>query len=204
MRKPSQKTVVRLLRWTAPLLILLLLAGCSYFRRRAAKRQPYSKLSPPVAYELIRDNPEMLIVDLRPAEEYNGETGHIQRAKNYPLDRLPYRLLELEAFRQETFLVYCRAGQCGGEGMAVLLSSGFENVILLDGGIDAWIRTGFKTVLPRGSAGLVVQNPQRPLRPGEKAQRVPEVEVPELPPPPPPPPNLRGSAASRPVQGDLS
>ena len=175
---------------------LLLLAGCSYFRPRDAQRQPYRKLGPSVAYELIRDNPEMLILDLRTPEEYDGETGHLRRAQNIPLERLPYRLLEISSYRGETFLVYCRADNCGDQAIAVLLSSGFENAILMDGGIDAWIRAGFKTVLPATVAGRLPQSPMRPLKPGEKARPVPEVETPELPPPPPPPPLLRGAAAS--------
>lgn len=167
---------------------LLLLAGCSYFHRsRGHKVDPYRKLSPPVAYELIRDNPEMLILDLRKPGEYNGESGHLRRARNIPVDRLPYRLLEITSYRDETFLVYCRGGDpCGAEGIADLRSSGFENVILMDGGIDAWIRAGFKTVLPASIAGQINQRPLMPLKPGEKSRPVPEIEVPEVPLPPPP------------------
>ena len=37
-----------------------------------------------------------------------------------------------------------------GDGRPAL-ASGFENVILMDGGIEEWIREGFKTVLPATS-----------------------------------------------------
>lgn len=177
----------RLLLWIVPVLAVLLLTGCSYLHRKRGKSDLYRKLSPPVAYELIRDNPEMLVIDLRSPKEYNGETGHLRRAVNIPVDRLPYRLLEISAYRQETFLVYCRADGCGAEGIADLRSSGFENVILMDGGIDAWIRTGFKTVLPQGASSRNNQRPLMPLKPGEKPRPVPEVETPEIPLPPPPP-----------------
>ncbi len=198
MREPAHRLprTSRLLRRIVPLLVLLLPAGCSYLRPRDAQRQPYRKLSPPVAYELIRDNPDMLILDLRTPEEYNGETGHLRRAQNIPLERLPYRILEISSYRGETFLVYCRADTCGDQAIAVLLSSGFENAILMDGGIDAWIHAGFKTVLPAAAAGRLTPSPVRPLKPGEKPRPVPEAETPELPPPPPPPPILRGAAAS--------
>jgi rhodanese-related sulfurtransferase len=181
----------RLLRWAAPVLLAVMvlpLAGCSYFHRSRGKVDPYRKLSPAVTYELIRDNPEMLVLDLRKPEEYNGETGHIRRARNIPVDRLVYRLLEIAAYREETFLVYCRADPCGAEGVVDLRSSGFENVILMDGGIEAWIRAGFKTVLPLGIVSPASQSPLMPLKPGEKPRPVPEVETPEVPPPPPPPP----------------
>lgn len=169
-------------------LVLLVCMGCSLFRR-SGERPPFRKLSPPIAYELMRDSPEMLVLDLRPQEEYDGETGHIRRAVNLPLDRLPYRLLEISPFREETVLVYCRADDCGAKGMAILLASGFEDAVLMDGGIDAWIRGGFKTVLPTEAAGRSRQptdgrGPVRPYRPGEIA---PRQEMPVEPPPPPPP-----------------
>jgi rhodanese-related sulfurtransferase len=124
-----------------------MLAGCRSWRNR--ERPPFRKVSPPVAFEILRDSPDVLILDLRTREEYLGDTGHIYRARNIPLERLPDRLLEIAPFRDDTFLVYCRDGDtCGEEGMAILISSGFENAILVDGGIDGWIRYGFRTVLP--------------------------------------------------------
>jgi rhodanese-related sulfurtransferase len=177
-----------------PLLVLALalLAGCSLFRS-SAKRPPFKKLSPPIAYEIMRDSPEMLVLDLRTSQEYNGETGHIRLAQNIPLERLPYRLLEISAFREETILVYCRADDCGEKGMAILKASGFEDVVLMDGGIDAWIKEGFKTVLPAEAASQQPPQPSdgrgplRPRRPRE-TEVAPRREVPVEPPPSPPPP----------------
>ena len=176
--------VVPLLVFTLPLV-----AGCAQFRR-PAQRPPFKKLSPPIAYEMMRDSPEMLILDLRPPQEYNGPTGHIRQAQNIPLERLPYRLLELRPFREETVLVYCRADDCGEKGVAILTASGFEDAILMEGGIDSWIRQGFKTVLPDAEAAERTRRlkdgkgPLRPARPGETA---PHQEKPVEPPPPPPP-----------------
>lgn len=127
--------------------------GCSTLRRRAAERPPYRKVSPPIAYEMIRDTPGILILDLRSGQAFHGDTGHIYRAYNIPEDRLPFRLLELSSFREETFLVYCDTEKCGDDGMGVLVSSGFENAILIDGGIESWIAKGFRTVLPEELAG---------------------------------------------------
>jgi rhodanese-related sulfurtransferase len=162
------------------LLAVALLAGCSVFRR--GQRPPYRKLGPPVAYEMMRDNPDMLIIDLRAPREFNGNTGHLRRAKNIPLERLPFRLLEISTFRDETFLVYCDTGECAQAGMEILTSSGFDNAVLMDGGIDAWIHGGFKTVLPSEAAGRANgEAPVRPLRPDEK----PDERTVEPPPPPP-------------------
>jgi len=128
-------------------LSFVMLPGCRAFRNR--ERPPFRKITPPVAFEVLRDNPDILILDLRTREEFLGDTGHIYRARNIPLERLPDRMLEIDPFRDDTFLVYCREDDsCGEEGMAILISSGFDNAILIDGGIDGWIRYGFRTVLP--------------------------------------------------------
>lgn len=168
------------------LLVPLLLGGCSAL---GSKREgpPYKKLSPPIAYEMMRDNPELLVIDLRPPQEFNGETGHLRRAYNIPLERLPFRLLEIGAFRDDTILIYCKNDGCGEKGAGILFSSGFENVVLMEGGIDKWIQDGFKTVLPASIAGQPAmpadgKGPVMPSRPGK-----PSNEVTVQPPPPPPP-----------------
>jgi len=193
-RRPLRRAVLILLVLALP----LLLGGCSLFRRKGP-RQPYKKLSPPIAYEMMRDNPEMLVIDLRPPQEYNGETGHVRRATNIPVDRLPFRLLEISAFREDTVLVYCRRGDgCGEKGIGILLASGFENVVLMDGGIDNWIQEGFKTVLPTSIAGPAVRpadgkGPVMPTKPGAPPKET-TVEPPA--PAPPPPPGRRMVAAA--------
>lgn len=169
-------------------LLLPLLAGCAQLRRQ--NRPPFKKLSPPIVYEMTRDSPDMLILDLRSPEEYDGETGHLRRAQNIPLERLPFRLLEISPFRETTVLVYCRADGCGEKGMAILIASGFQDAVLMDGGIDAWIRRGFKTVLPdelanRPGPHADGRGAVMPRRPGE-LEIAPRQEVPAEPPPPPP------------------
>jgi rhodanese-related sulfurtransferase len=141
---------------------------------------------------MIRDSPGMLVLDLRPAQQFNGQTGHIQRATNIPLARLPYRLLEIIPFREETVLIYCESNECAEKGTKVLAASGFESIVLMDGGIDKWIRGGFKTVLPAniaGQAGRAEEDKSRvmPERPGE-SRNDPKREVPVKPPAPAPDP----------------
>ncbi len=162
------------------LLAVALSAGCRSLRGR--ERPPFRKISPAVAYELMRDNAEMLVIDLRTPEEFLGETGHIRRAVNIPLERLPFRLIEISGWREETLLIYCRRGSCEQDGMAVLSSSGFEDAILMEGGIDAWIEAGFKTELPGEAAGQPGQR-QGPEPPERETAASPGTQV-----PPPPPP----------------
>lgn len=150
--------------------------GCATLKRRAAERPPYRKVSPPIAYEMLRDTPSMLILDLRPAPAFHGDTGHIYRAYNIPADRLPYQMLEISSFREETFLVYCDTAECAEKGMGVLVSSGYENAILIEGGIEGWIAKGFRTVLPAELAGQTRQQAAAGAEPAtiEKAEEAEE------------------------------
>lgn len=197
-------------------LVALAGGGCSSVRgwwtRYQATRPPYRIVLPPVAYEVIRDNPGILILDLRSPQEFQGAIGHLRNAVNIPLARLPYRLIEISAFRGETFLVYCDTQPCAEAGMAVLLSSGFDNCILIGGGIDGWVRYGFKTFLPAGSVGRV--RPERvpglvPSKPKELQVLPPANPPPGNPPPaanPPPsasPPPSAGPPPPGPSPGDL-
>lgn len=170
---------------------LALAFGCASGQPRK-DRFPYRKLRPPLAYEMMRDSPDMLILDLRTPEEFNGPEGHVRRAQNIPLVELERRLPELSAFRDDTFIVYCEDDACADKGVAYLRSQGFEGGVLLEGGIDGWIRSGFRTVLPPrmvGKSGRRAPSdsagPLRPLRPGEKPTvPAPEIDVPQGPPPP--------------------
>jgi rhodanese-related sulfurtransferase len=59
--------------------------------------------------------------------------------------QLPYNVRELSLFRDDTFLVYCDTEKCAEEGMAILVTSGFGDAVLMDGGVDRWLQMGFRT-----------------------------------------------------------
>jgi rhodanese-related sulfurtransferase len=165
-------------------------AGCSSVTRwleaRNARKPPFRAVSPPVANEIVRDAPDVFILDLRSPEEFQGPKGHLRNAVNIPLARLPYRLLELRGYRGETFLVYCASDPCGRAGMRILVEdSGFEDAILIAGGIDGWIRSGFPTFV-RASR---LQPPNARVKAPRHPELVPESHKPmdELPVVPPPP-----------------
>lgn len=122
-------------------------SGCRSAETKAGgeRRPPYWRVTAPVAFQILRDSPDVLVLDLRTPQEFQGDIGHLAKAKNIPLDRLPFRLLEISSYRKETFVVYCRRDGCGDAGMKILLASGFSDGILIDGGIDAWVEKGFKT-----------------------------------------------------------
>jgi len=113
-----------------------------------------------VAYEILRDSPETLILDLRTPQEFTGPEGHVKGAINIAEDRLRRLLLDISAYRGQTFLVYCGDASCGEQAMELLVSSGYRDAILIQGGFAAWVEEGFDTVLAVESPAPSPQPPQ--------------------------------------------
>jgi rhodanese-related sulfurtransferase len=125
--------------------LLLAAGGCRSSRGDA--ENPGFRVRPPVAFEMLLDAPSLTILDLRQPGEFEGDLGHVYRAWNVPLEELPDRLSELGWLADQTFLVYCRGGDdCGERAMRIFLEKGFRDAVLIEGGVEAWLRDGYTTV----------------------------------------------------------
>ncbi|MEM7051531.1 MAG: rhodanese-like domain-containing protein [Acidobacteriota bacterium] len=132
------------LRFGGPLLVLaLLISGC---RSAALREGDLLEVLPGVAFEMLRDTPTLKILDVRPSAVFHGPKGHLVGAVSVPLARFEERREDLLRLRGETFLVY------GGEGIdralleERLLALELERAVIIDGGIEAWIKDGFGTI----------------------------------------------------------
>ncbi len=82
-------------------------------------------------------NPPVLL-DVREAEEFSGELGHISGSILMPLRHLPQRAKELDKFRDREIIAICRAGVRSTTAAAILGGLGFEHVCNLKGGMLDW------------------------------------------------------------------
>lgn len=80
------------------------------------------------------------VVDVRPAEAYAA--GHLAAAKNIPLAELNQRIGELEKSKNRTIVLICERGARADKAARQLKAAGFEDVISLDGGMQAWQAAG--------------------------------------------------------------
>jgi len=78
------------------------------------------------------------IIDVRGRGEYAA--GHIAGAWNIPMGYLPRYLNELP--RDEALVLHCQGGTRSAIAASVLQRNGFNNVINLEGGLDAWNAAG--------------------------------------------------------------
>lgn len=82
---------------------------------------------------------EIVVIDVRPAEEY--EAGHLPRARSMPLAELRARLRELP--KNKPVVAYCRGPFClmSGEAVALLKKRGYRATQLVDG-VAEWRAQG--------------------------------------------------------------
>lgn len=79
-------------------------------------------------------NSEMTLVDVRQAHEWNQ--GHIPGAIHIPLGKLAQSLESIP--RTKSVGIYCQAGLRSAIAMSILRSSGYENVINIEGGYNSF------------------------------------------------------------------
>ncbi len=95
----------------------------------------FKEIKPAEATSLINKE-GAVVVDVRDDKEY-GE-GHILNAINMPLGLFEQRVQELESYKSDPIIVYCRTGQRSAKVGAVLRRQGFERLYKISGGILAW------------------------------------------------------------------
>lgn len=91
--------------------------------------------------QLSTGNPP-LVLDVRSAEEFNGELGHIPRALNVPLELLPQRLDVLEEWLERPVAVVCHTDRRSEQAARLLEREGFAHVQVVKGGMVAWHAMG--------------------------------------------------------------
>jgi len=79
-----------------------------------------------------------LLIDVRGAEEYRGELGHIAGSRLIPLGEFSERAAELGALKDRQIVTICRVGVRSATAAAILTGLGCEHVSNLKGGMIAW------------------------------------------------------------------
>jgi rhodanese-related sulfurtransferase len=103
------------------------------------------KLSAAQVADLVSRDSSVVLLDVRTPEEWNGDSGHLKGALLIPLADLPLRSSELEKYRGQTLVVYCRSGGRSGHAAKLLMEKGF-NAVNMAGGIRRWNASGYAVV----------------------------------------------------------
>jgi glyoxylase-like metal-dependent hydrolase (beta-lactamase superfamily II)/rhodanese-related sulfurtransferase len=86
---------------------------------------------------------EITIIDVRDANEWDGELGHIAGAALIPLHQLRDRAAEIR--RDKPVVAVCRSGARSAQAVAILEKAEFKRVANLAGGMINWTHHGLPT-----------------------------------------------------------
>ena len=86
--------------------------------------------------KLINEGNVNLILDVRNEDEF--AKGHLKNAIQIPVKELKENLSDIEKFKDELVLVYCRSGKRSAEAVDILKENGFKNLVHMKDGISKW------------------------------------------------------------------
>ncbi len=92
-----------------------------------------------VSREVDQAKPRM-IVDVRTAEEYGA--GHIAGSINMPVGDFSAAMKKLDASRIDRIILVCRTDKRSAKAAKLLVGSGHTDVLILEGGMEEWVRKG--------------------------------------------------------------
>jgi len=125
--------------------IFLLATAYNYLKPKQSRN--YTSLSVDEAEEKIKEDENVLIIDVRNRDEFNVD--HIRRAKNIPFDQLEKRMGKLP--RDKDIMVYCQTGSLSVRAVRKLEVAGFTRLYHMHQGLRGWSSTGYPTTKNRGS-----------------------------------------------------
>lgn len=100
---------------------------------------------------LLATQPELPLIDVRTPVEYDAT--HVKQAVNIPLDELSPKVLVASGKVPDDQPIYilCRSGQRATKAADQFSKEGFGNVVVVEGGILAWIAAGLPVENGAGS-----------------------------------------------------
>ncbi|MCH8325442.1 MAG: rhodanese-like domain-containing protein [Bacteroidetes bacterium] len=85
----------------------------------------------------MKENPDMIILDVRTPQELEGPLGHIDGVINIPVQILEKRISELNKYKDKEITVICRSGNRSGIASEILFKKNF-NITNVEGGMIAY------------------------------------------------------------------
>lgn len=88
------------------------------------------------AAQLIEQNADIKVLDVRTGWEY--KRGHVEGAENLNYYAFSFKKSIGKLDKKTTWLVHCKSGVRSGNTIPIMQEAGFESIIHMDGGFDAW------------------------------------------------------------------
>lgn len=112
----------------------LFIQGCSSSEDNSNESGSFQVISGKDAHNMISENSDFIILDVRTEEEYNE--GHIPDSILIPYTELEEKASSLLPDKSATILVYCRSGRRSNIAAETLFDLGYKNIYDFGGIID--------------------------------------------------------------------
>ena len=96
----------------------------------------FELITPQDALMLMDENSEIVIIDIRPEDDYKKD--HIPGAQNLDYDGHDFQRKAERLDRNKKYLIYCKSGVRSEYFMMKMKKSGFNDVYAILGGYVAW------------------------------------------------------------------
>lgn len=111
-----------------------------------AKISTFKRVSPQQLTQMVNKE-DAVVIDIRKTADYNK--GHIAGALNLTHEQaITAKHSKLEKSKNAPIIIVCASGMTAGKTATQMSSAGFENVNILEGGVNAW--TGASLPLVKG------------------------------------------------------
>jgi rhodanese-related sulfurtransferase len=108
--------------------------------QKKKKLAPHWNLNVEEADGLLRENSQVMVLDVRTPEEFAA--GHLKGARNVDFFN-PQFQEKISAFdKSRPYLLHCASGHRSARAQAILAKLNFQAVYHLDGGLKAWVKAG--------------------------------------------------------------
>ncbi|MCA9231897.1 MAG: rhodanese-like domain-containing protein [Planctomycetales bacterium] len=116
-------------------------------------------ISPRQLYQLLELSKNVDVIDVRTPVEYRE--AHIAAARNVPLDKVdPQAIMQARnGNANEPVYIMCRSGSRANQACQKFLAAGYENIVNVAGGIQAWSESGLEVV--RGKKAISLERQVR-------------------------------------------
>jgi uncharacterized membrane protein YdjX (TVP38/TMEM64 family) len=125
------------------MLALALLAIVSFLPRIVGNLRKGAMLSVNELKQRLDAQEEILLLDVRTAEDYVGEQGHIAGSTLIPVEELTLRTDEIIDYMEKPIAIVCRTDKRSAKAARLLTQKGFADVHVVKMGMTGWIENSY-------------------------------------------------------------
>ena len=125
------------------LLALALLAIVAFIPKFIGRLRRGAMLSVEELKQKLDNNEDIMLLDVRTADQFYGEQGHIGTAVNIALEALPACLDRFSDYTEKTIAIICRTDVRSNKAAQLLTKNGFADVHVVKGGMTNWNKNAY-------------------------------------------------------------